>query len=92
MQPIHELLSRIRWDREFARGEFALGYYDRVAGRVQVVAFSTVNFDPDKPGSFTLFDAEGAAHHIPLHRVRAVYKNGRVIWQRPGGTPSGGAS
>ena len=29
MTPIHELLNRIRWDEEFGRGRFELGYYDR---------------------------------------------------------------
>ena len=28
MQPIHELLHRIKWDLEFGKGEFALGYDD----------------------------------------------------------------
>jgi hypothetical protein len=30
MQPLQDLLHRIKWDLEFGRGEFALGYYDRV--------------------------------------------------------------
>ncbi len=30
MTPIHELLNRIRWDPEFAQGEFQLGYYDKL--------------------------------------------------------------
>ncbi len=30
MIPIQQLLSRIQWDQEFGRGEFVLGYYDRV--------------------------------------------------------------
>ena len=34
MIPIHELLSRIRWDAEFARGRYVIGYWDRVEGRV----------------------------------------------------------
>jgi uncharacterized protein (UPF0248 family) len=29
MIPIRELLDRIRWDPEFAKSEFAIGYYDR---------------------------------------------------------------
>ena len=29
MIPIHELLNRVRWDPEFAKGNFQLGYYDR---------------------------------------------------------------
>jgi hypothetical protein len=28
MIPIHELLNRIRWDSELAKGNFELGYYD----------------------------------------------------------------
>ncbi len=34
MIPIHELLSRIRWDPEFAKGNFELGYYDRAEDRL----------------------------------------------------------
>lgn len=30
MIPIHDLLSRIQWDREFGRDAFVLGYYDRI--------------------------------------------------------------
>jgi hypothetical protein len=28
MIPIHELLNRIRWDPEFSKGDFQLGYYE----------------------------------------------------------------
>ena len=34
MIPIHHLLSRIRWDPDFGRGEFVLGYYDRILEEV----------------------------------------------------------
>ena len=34
MTPIHELLNRIRWDPEFAKGNFELGYYDRAEDRI----------------------------------------------------------
>ena len=34
MIPIHELLNRIRWDPEFAKGDFQLGYYDRAEDRI----------------------------------------------------------
>ena len=30
MIPIQELLSRIRWDESFGKGDFEIGYYDRV--------------------------------------------------------------
>ena len=84
--PIHELLNRIHWDAEFARGNFELGYFDRVEKRVLVVPFAQVSFLHDDPQAFRLVDAEGRIHRVPFHRVREVYKDGRRIWHRPDAT------
>lgn len=81
-QPLEDLLHRIRWDAEFGRGAFALGYVDRVAGGEQVVRFADVQFDRDRPAMFSVPDEAGIVRHIPLHRVRTVYKDGVAIWQR----------
>jgi uncharacterized protein (UPF0248 family) len=83
VRPLQDLLHRIRWDAEFGRGAFALGYYDRVAQHERIVPFASVSFDPARPGTFSAQDEDGVVRHIPLHRVRAVYKNGLAIWQRP---------
>lgn len=83
MIPIRELLNRIRWDSEFARGEFELGYLDRVEDRIVRVPLREVEFVADGPEMFRLIDAEGQVHDIPFHRVRKVYKDGRLIWHRP---------
>jgi uncharacterized protein (UPF0248 family) len=82
MQPLHELLHRIKWDAEFGNGSFALGYYDRVAKEEKIVRLASIRIDPGE-GSFSLNDEEGVVAHVPLHRVRTVYKDGVVIWQRP---------
>ena len=84
MIPIHELLSRIRWDRAFADAEFALGYYDRVVNRVIVVPFTEVTLIPDDKFAFEVVDQEGELHSVPFHRVRDVYRNGELIWHRDG--------
>jgi len=84
--PIHELLNRIRWDAEFARGNFELGYFDRVEKRILVVPFARVSFLHDDPQAFRLVDEEGRIHRVPFHRVREVYKDGQRIWRRPEGT------
>jgi len=47
------------------------------------VPFESVTFDADRPGFFSIVDVEGLTRHIPLHRVRMVYKDGAVIWARP---------
>ena len=83
MTPIHELLSRIRWDAEFGQGRFELGFYDRRAGTIQRVAFQEIVFPADGRHAFELVDESGQPRRIPFHRVREVYRNGRIIWQRP---------
>jgi len=91
--PIHQLLNRIRWDPEFARGNFELGYFDRVEGRVMLVPFREIDFPRDDPQLFRLIDAHGQVHRVPFHRVREVYKDGRRIWHRvqPGASPADGS-
>jgi uncharacterized protein (UPF0248 family) len=83
MIPIHELLNRIRWDSEFGRGEFEIGYYDRVRNDVIRVPLREIRFAPGEHFSFELIDFDGVAHDVPLHRIRQVFKDGRLIWSRP---------
>jgi uncharacterized protein (UPF0248 family) len=82
MIPIHELLNRIRWDPEFAKGNFELGYYDRAENRIILVPLREVSFPEDAPRSFQLTDVEGQVHRVPFHRVREVYKDSQRIWHR----------
>jgi uncharacterized protein (UPF0248 family) len=82
MIPIHELLSRIRWDSDFAKGTFELGYYDRTENQVIMVPFRDVTFPTDSPETFQITDTEGQVHRVPFHRVREVYKDSQRIWHR----------
>lgn len=82
MQPIHELLNRIRWDADFAQGEFVIGFYDRVEHHIIEVPLREIHFPPGDHFAFEFTDAEGQTHSVPYHRVRRVVKNGAVIWSR----------
>ena len=82
MQPIQELLSRIRWDREFARSEFIIGYYDRVEQRIIRVPFRALHFEADDHFAFQLLDEDGITHSVPYHRVKELYRDGELIWHR----------
>lgn len=82
MIPLHELLSRIHWDPEFGRGQFKLGYYDRISDELVYVPLVAVHQDADSHFSFELTDEEGVAHSVPYHRVKEVWKDGVLIWQR----------
>jgi uncharacterized protein (UPF0248 family) len=82
MIPIHEVLSRIRWDRQFGEGEFVIGYYDRVEDAVIRVPMRELLFQPDNHFAFDLIDQDGTLHSVPVHRIREVYRNDKLIWHR----------
>jgi len=82
MITIRELLSRIRWDPDYGRGEFTVGYYDRIEGRIMLIPLVRVRFDPEDRFSFQLTDAAGEPLDIPMHRICEVYRNGELIWRR----------
>lgn len=83
MIPIHQLLSRIQWDREFGRGEFVLGYYDRVLEEIVRVPFAEIVIPPGDHQAIQVRDTDGVFHTVPLHRIREVYRDKELIWQRP---------
>jgi uncharacterized protein (UPF0248 family) len=83
MTPIHELLARIRHDPKFGQGVFELGYLDRFDTQVQRVALGLVDFPAGDKGVFEFVDVDGQKRRIPFHRIREVYRDGALIWQRP---------
>jgi uncharacterized protein (UPF0248 family) len=83
MTPIHELLGRIRHDKEFSQGRFEIGYFDRAERAIRRVAFHQIQFPTGERRAFELLDESGQPRRIPFHRVREVYKDGQRIWPRP---------
>lgn len=82
MTPLHQLLSRIRWDADFGAAHFVLGYYDRVADRIVRVDLRDLSFDPENPSMLNFFDDVGVRRSMPMHRVKEVFRDDRLIWQR----------
>ncbi|MDH4285248.1 MAG: DUF504 domain-containing protein [Gallionellaceae bacterium] len=82
MIPLHELLSRIRWDAEFGRGEFRIGYLDHQRDELVTVPLQEVRPDAESHFCFNVTDEEGVVHSVPYHRVKEVWKDGALIWQR----------
>jgi len=85
MIPIHELLNRIKWDDEFGRADFIIGYHDRFEKGIIKVALKELFFNKEDHFDFELIDNMGETHTVPLHRIRDVYRNGKLIWHREGG-------
>lgn len=82
MQPVQDILNRIRWDEHWAADEFKIGYYDRVEDRLIVVEFSEIHFPKGDHFTFEVIDIDGELHSVPYHRVKAIFRNGDLIWHR----------
>lgn len=82
MIPIEALLNRIRWDKEFAKAEFVLGYDDRMVKTIRLVPLHHVFQEPGDHFFMHVVDEEGQLRTVPLHRIRKVWRNGELIWQR----------
>lgn len=80
--PIRQLLNRIRWDAEFGRSDFRIGYYDRMEDKIVVVPTRQVRFCPGDHFSIEVLDGDGEPRMVPLHRIREVYRNGVLVWAR----------
>jgi uncharacterized protein (UPF0248 family) len=83
MIPIQDLLHRIQWDPEFGKADFEIGYFDRVTRGIVRVPFRHVRFEKGEHFAFEAIEADGSVHAVPLHRVREVWRNGELVWQRP---------
>ena len=81
METIHQLLSRIRWDEEFGKGDFEIGIYDRIEDRVDFQPLEALRMEQGNHFSFSII-INGEVLSIPYHRIREVRKNRETIWKR----------
>jgi len=82
MEPLRDLLNRIRWHPDFRAGVYELGIYDRVRDALVRTPLAAIRFEPGNAFAFFLDDDEGQTLTVPMHRVREVYKDGSLIWKR----------
>lgn len=82
MTPIQDLLHRIEWDPEFGKGRFTIGYFDRVLGQIIRVPLQRLHLPPGEHFSFDVEEADGMLRMVPFHRVRAVWRDDELIWER----------
>lgn len=84
MTPIQDLLNRIRWDQEFGAAKFEVGYFDRVLARIVRVRFEDVRREGGGSAALEVLEDDGSVHSVPLHRVREVWRDGVLVWERRG--------
>lgn len=82
MIPIRRLLNRICWDREFGTAYFEIGYLDHNAKTIIRIPSTKIHLQHGNQFSFQLEDETGEMLMIPFHRIRTVYRDGILIWNR----------
>ena len=78
MMYIGDLLNKIRWDKNLKPEEYVIVYFDRIAERTFEAPFTALGRD----GNFFTITVNGRKTSVPLHRIRQVKRNGKVIWER----------
>lgn len=87
MVPIHDLLARIRWDPAFGHGRWEIAYLDRLQATLVRVALDRIHTDEANRFAFETIDEDGVMRSIPYHRIRMVWRNGKVVWARAAAAP-----
>lgn len=82
MIPIHELLARIRWDPEFGCARFEIAYLDRKRKALVRLPLERTRMSAGERFAFEALEEDGSVHSVPYHRVRAVWRDGKLIWSR----------
>jgi uncharacterized protein (UPF0248 family) len=82
MIPMQRLLKRIRWDREFGTVYFEIGYLDHITKKIIRIPFAKIHLQQGNQFSFQLGDETGEVLVIPFHRIRRVFRDGVLIWNR----------
>lgn len=75
MTTIKEMLDKIKWDSKEKGEEYEIGYWDRIEKKeIRIKYEKIIDYD-------NLFMNLGESE-IPLHRIKKVYKNGKLVWER----------
>ncbi|MBU4502143.1 MAG: DUF504 domain-containing protein [Nanoarchaeota archaeon] len=75
MQPIKDLINKIKWDEKENPKDYEIVYIDRILQQEVKIKFK--NISKIEEGFMEIDEAT-----IPLHRIVKVYKKGKLIWER----------
>lgn len=77
MITILDLLNKIKWDKRENPSDYILTYID--LGKKKELKYTDIK---RIEGTFMIVERDREETEIPVHRIREVVKNGKVIWKR----------
>lgn len=76
---ILDLLNKIKWDSRENQEHYTLYYQDRIENKLKEIRYTDIiAIEPP----CMLLSLNKKITYIPLHRIREIKKQGKVIWQR----------
>ena len=75
--PLKELLTKLRWDPKEKPEEYTIAFID--LGKLREVPYKALK---RIEGTFLILDLKGKETEVPMHRVRKVKRNKKVVWER----------
>lgn len=77
MQPIKDIINKIKWDKRENPKDYSLIYID--LGKKKELPYTDIK---RLEGNFMIIERNGEETEIPLHRIREVKKKDKIIWKR----------
>ena len=78
MQPIQNLLNKIKWDKRENPEQYIIFYFDRILNKLIKIPYTKIK---RLEGSFMALVNEEEPN-IPLHRIKKVMKNNVIVGER----------
>lgn len=82
MQPIKDLLNKIKWDNNLKEEEYSLFYIDRITKTLREIRYIDIKKVED---NFIIIEKDDDEVNIPLHRIKKVKRNNKLVWERKNG-------
>ncbi len=76
---IKDLINKIKWNKNLNPDDYTLIYIDRIDKNKKKMNFTDIE---KIEGSFLMLTKEDKEVNIPLHRIREVRKQGKLVWKR----------
>jgi len=79
MQSAFETLSRIKWSITENPEDYSIFILDRIEKKLKEIRFESIK---SFGRAFMCVEQKGEIVEIPLHRIREIRKNGKLVWGR----------
>lgn len=79
MIPDHEMLNKIKWDKNLNPDEYTIVYLDRIVNKGIEIHYKDII---EHGKTFMLVNSKTGPTDIPLHRIKMIKQSGKIIWAR----------